>query len=296
MPSPNTPDELVESHVRNANQSIVEIVGADIPHVVTAVSGYNMHALKSTKFNVGRCFFAGDSAHQLLPAGGMGLNSVVGDAFNLAWKLNAVFKGYGGLHLLDSYAAERKPNTDSVRRFALSFGDTVGGFGQTLLGVLLSNLLTRFVVGRLLRKPILAQFTSGQKMVFGYHYLHSTVIDYDFDIQKLLHVNTNITNAYVPMTLPGLREPHLPLLGCSSILDLFGKQFVFLAIGGQETDCPELRRELESRGVPVAMYAYPKLPELVAQYGRKYFVVCPDGIIAWRSDIQPSKEEAVSLV
>ena len=293
--SPNTPDELVQSHVRNASRCVVEIVGADIPHVVTAVSGYNMHALMSTKFNVGRCFFAGDSAHQWVPAGGMGLNSGVGDAFNLAWKLNAVLKGYGGPHLLDSYAAERKPKTDSVRRFALSFGDTAGGFGQTLLGVLLSNLLTRFVVGRLLRKPMLAQFTCGQKMVFGYHYLHSNVIDYDFDVQELLHVNTNITNAYVPMTLPGLRAPHLPLPGCSSILDLFGKQFVFLAIGGQETDCPELRRELESRGVPVAIYAYPKLPELVALYDRKYFVVRPDGIISWRSDIQPSKEEAVRV-
>ena len=46
--------------------------------MVAAVAGYNM---MSTKFNVGRCFFAGDSVHQRLPAGGMGLNSGVGDAF-----------------------------------------------------------------------------------------------------------------------------------------------------------------------------------------------------------------------
>ena len=292
---PNTSDELVESHVRNASQCIVEIVGADIPHVVTAVSGYNMHALMSTKFNVGRCFFAGDSAHQWLPTGGMGLNSGVGDAFNLAWKLNAVLKGYGGLHLLDSYAAERKPKNDTTRRFVLSVKYAMGGFRQTLVGLLLSNFLTRFFVGRILQKPMFAQFTSALHLVFGYHYLHSNVIDYDFDVQELLHVNTSTTNAYVPMTLPGLRAPHLPLPGCSSILDLFGKQFVFLAIGGQESDCPELRRELELRGVPVTIYAYPKLPELVALYDRKYFVVRPDGIISWRSDIQPSKEEAVRV-
>ena len=292
---PSTSDELLESYVHNASQCVVEIVGADIPHVVVAVSGYNMHGLMSTKFNVGRCFFAGDSAHQWLPAGGLGLNSGVGDAFNIAWKLNAVLKGYGGPYLLDSYAAERKPKTDSVRRFALSFGGTVGGFGQKIFGVLLSNSITCFFLGRVLRKPMMAQYASGQKMVFGYHYLYSNIIDYDFDVQELLHVNTSTTNAYVPMTLPGLRAPHLPIPGCSSILDLFGKQFVFLAIGGQETDCPELRSELESRGVPVAMYAYPKFPELVTLYNRKYFVVRPDGIIAWRSDIQPSKKEATRV-
>ena len=47
--------------------------------------------------------------------------------------------------------------------------------------------------------------------------------------------------------------------------------------------------------MPLATYAYPKLPELVALYNRKYFLIRPDGIIVWCSDTQPNKVEALKI-
>jgi FAD-dependent monooxygenase len=56
-----------------------------------------------------RIFLSGAAAHQNIPTGGYGMNTAVGDSFDLGWKLAAALKGYGGRHLLDSYEAERKP-------------------------------------------------------------------------------------------------------------------------------------------------------------------------------------------
>ena len=54
-------------------------------------------------------FLVGDAAHRYPPTGGLGLNSGVGDAHNLVWKLASVARGDGDDALLDSYEAERRP-------------------------------------------------------------------------------------------------------------------------------------------------------------------------------------------
>jgi hypothetical protein len=60
-------------------------------------------------YRKGRVFLAGDAAHVNFPAGGVGLNVGMQDAFNLAWKLAAALNGWGPADLLDSYHAERRP-------------------------------------------------------------------------------------------------------------------------------------------------------------------------------------------
>ncbi|WP_372348790.1 FAD-dependent monooxygenase [Streptomyces sp. KL116D] len=57
----------------------------------------------------GRVFLAGDAAHLNPPFGGHGLNTGIGDAVDLGWKIAAVLQGWGGPALLDSYEAERRP-------------------------------------------------------------------------------------------------------------------------------------------------------------------------------------------
>jgi 2-polyprenyl-6-methoxyphenol hydroxylase-like FAD-dependent oxidoreductase len=74
-------------------------------------------------FQHGRVFLAGDAAHCFPPTGGLGLNTGVQDAHNLAWKLAAVLKGRAHADLLYTYESERRPiaraNLDhSVRNFA----------------------------------------------------------------------------------------------------------------------------------------------------------------------------------
>jgi len=70
-------------------------------------STYHVHHRVTQHFRKGRAFLAGDAAHIHSPAGGQGMNTGIGDAINLAWKLAAVVAGRAPNGLLDSYEAER---------------------------------------------------------------------------------------------------------------------------------------------------------------------------------------------
>jgi 2-polyprenyl-6-methoxyphenol hydroxylase-like FAD-dependent oxidoreductase len=70
-------------------------------------STYHVHRRVTAHFQKGRAFLLGDAAHIHSPAGGQGMNTGIGDAINLAWKLAAVLAGRAPDKLLDSYEAER---------------------------------------------------------------------------------------------------------------------------------------------------------------------------------------------
>jgi 2-polyprenyl-6-methoxyphenol hydroxylase-like FAD-dependent oxidoreductase len=70
-------------------------------------STYHVHHRVTQHFRKGRAFLAGDAAHIHSPVGGQGMNTGIGDAINLAWKLAAVVAGRAPEALLDSYEAER---------------------------------------------------------------------------------------------------------------------------------------------------------------------------------------------
>jgi len=89
---------------------IEKAVGQPLPvTVVENVSPWAMSAQVAKQYRKGRIFLAGDAAHRIPPAGGLGLNSGVGDVQNLTWKLAAVLKGEASDPLLDSYETERQP-------------------------------------------------------------------------------------------------------------------------------------------------------------------------------------------
>ncbi|HLZ79158.1 MAG TPA: FAD-dependent oxidoreductase, partial [Sphingomonas sp.] len=70
-------------------------------------STYHVHHRVADRFRQGRAFLLGDAAHIHSPAGGQGMNTGIGDAINLAWKLAAVLGGRASDTLLDSYQIER---------------------------------------------------------------------------------------------------------------------------------------------------------------------------------------------
>jgi 2-polyprenyl-6-methoxyphenol hydroxylase-like FAD-dependent oxidoreductase len=70
-------------------------------------STYHVHHRVTQHFRKGRAFLLGDAAHIHSPAGGQGMNTGIGDAINLAWKLAAVLAGRAPDDLLDTYEAER---------------------------------------------------------------------------------------------------------------------------------------------------------------------------------------------
>jgi 2-polyprenyl-6-methoxyphenol hydroxylase-like FAD-dependent oxidoreductase len=92
-------------------------------------STYHVHHRVTQHFRKSRAFLAGDAAHIHSPAGGQGMNTGIGDAINLAWKLAEVVAGRASESLLDSYEAERigfarqlVASTDRAFTFATSQG------------------------------------------------------------------------------------------------------------------------------------------------------------------------------
>jgi len=70
-------------------------------------STYHVHHRVATRFRVGRVYLLGDAAHVHSPVGGQGMNTGIGDAVNLAWKLAAVLNHDARDNLLDTYELER---------------------------------------------------------------------------------------------------------------------------------------------------------------------------------------------
>ncbi len=97
-PETLTFDDVSDQAIRN-----LKIV---VSHV-NWFSTYRVHHRVADHFRRGRAFLLGDAAHVHSPAGGQGMNTGIGDAVNLSWKLAAVLKGRAAAPLLDSYESER---------------------------------------------------------------------------------------------------------------------------------------------------------------------------------------------
>jgi len=83
---------------------------------------YRFHAVVAPELRSGNVFLAGDSAHQMPPFLGQGLNSGMRDAMNLAWRMGFVKRGVATDTLLDSYTTERVPHVRSVVGHAADVG------------------------------------------------------------------------------------------------------------------------------------------------------------------------------
>ena len=106
-PSVSNPDDFSFDEIR---AHIEDNVG--LPVKITGHSwhaGYRVHHRIVDSFRQGNVFLVGDAAHIHSPAGGQGMNTGLGDAVNLGWKLAAVVNGWAGSGILDSYNEERRP-------------------------------------------------------------------------------------------------------------------------------------------------------------------------------------------
>jgi len=76
------------------------------------------------RYRFGRVLLAGDAAHRHTPTTGLGLNSAIQDAHNIAWKLALVLQGKASDALLDSYESERRPAAQRNGRSNLVLSST----------------------------------------------------------------------------------------------------------------------------------------------------------------------------
>ena len=90
----------------DANARTLDLVKLRV-NKVNWFSTYRVHHRVASRFRDRRAFLLGDAAHVHSPVGGQGMNTGIGDAVNLAWKLADVLQGRGPATLLDSYEPER---------------------------------------------------------------------------------------------------------------------------------------------------------------------------------------------
>jgi 2,4-dichlorophenol 6-monooxygenase len=101
MPEP-TPDDLLER--------IRSLLGhPTLPIRMLNTSRWTINDVVAERYSVGRVFCMGDAVHRHPPTNGLGSNTCIQDAFNLAWKLALEIKGKAHPRLLESYNAERQP-------------------------------------------------------------------------------------------------------------------------------------------------------------------------------------------
>ncbi|MGW4523982.1 FAD-dependent oxidoreductase [Amycolatopsis sp. NPDC004378] len=99
--------EVTREHLQEV---LRRVSGTDVTLTeVHLASSYTDRAMQATTYRRGRVLLAGDAAHIVSPLGGQGLNTGIGDAANLGWKLAATLRGRAPDGLLDTYTRERHP-------------------------------------------------------------------------------------------------------------------------------------------------------------------------------------------
>jgi 2-polyprenyl-6-methoxyphenol hydroxylase-like FAD-dependent oxidoreductase len=138
--------------------SAEERTGVRVAHV-NWFSTYRVHHRVAAHFRRGRAFIAGDAGHIHSPAGGQGMNTGIGDAINLAWKLAAVLGGRASDAILDTYETERiafarvlVESTDRAFRALVDRGRV-------------SRLLRTWVMPRVV--PALTSFAPARRTIFN---------------------------------------------------------------------------------------------------------------------------------
>ncbi len=263
-------------------------VGRPIEVEWKGVSVWTRRSVVADRYAHGRVFLAGDAVHQLSPTGALGMNTGIGDAVDLGWKLAATLSGWAGPELLASYDAERRPiglrNVGMAAEFYLAHGEFSGGIaaieddsdvGRQLRQRLGESLMRD--VGRMFR-------TAGLQL--GYRYENSPICIADGTPPP-----PDDPERFIPSARPGSRAPHAPLADGRSTLDLFGRGFMLLRFGDVPTAA--LERAAQTRGVPLTVTDL-DAPEAAALYECRLVLVRPDGHVAWRGDAVPT--EAAKLI
>jgi 2-polyprenyl-6-methoxyphenol hydroxylase-like FAD-dependent oxidoreductase len=263
--------------------AIRRAVGCDLEFEILSVLPWVRRELVAETYRHGSGFIAGDAAHAMSPTGGFGMNTGIGDAVDLSWKLAATLEGWGGDGLLDSYTRERQPvgarnvaeASGNLRRM-LSVGAHPAIADDTPEGA-----ETRKKVGREFTEMMRREwFTLGIHL--GYRYEGSPICWPDGSAAP-----PDEARMYVPTARPGHRAPHAWLADGRSTLDLFGRGFALLGFDATATDAAPLIDAAKTRGMPLDFVPLTE-PHIAALYQRKFALVRPDGHVAWRDDRTPA--------
>lgn len=271
----------------DAEATLARAVGGDFPHEIINVVPWTRRSWVAPRYGTGPVFLCGDAARQNSPTGGFGMNTGLGDAVDLGWKLAALIEGWGGKVLAASYEAER-------RQVALrNVGEATGNYERYQVpdcaeidDVGLDGEALRAEIGRGVSHAAQRQFfTDG--IALGYRYDPSPIVVPDGTEPPPDEVST-----YAPTARPGSRAPHAWIAEGNSMLDLFGHGFTLLRLGPDAPGTEALQAAAAACNMPLQVEDIDD-PHIAALYERALVLVRPDGHVAWRADQLPDDAAAI---
>jgi 2,4-dichlorophenol 6-monooxygenase len=244
------PPEVSDEFAMNVCHQLIG--DSTVPIEVTGTSTWTVNNMYATQMQKDRVFIMGDAAHRHPPSNGLGSNTSIQDAFNLAWKMALVLKGKAAPKLLESYSDERAP---VAKQIVTRANQSIGEFGPIFqaLGMdggvdhakIQRNMDARCDTGEKAeaQRDALRKAIAYKKYEFDCHgvemnqrYQSAAVID---DGTKAPGDGTDMELHYVPTTHPGARIPHVWVFDHAgqqhSTLDLTGQGAftVLTGIGGE---------------------------------------------------------------
>tara|TARA_R110000868_G_scaffold56546_4_gene174987 strand:+ start:17414 stop:19012 length:1599 start_codon:yes stop_codon:yes gene_type:complete len=127
-----TPVFGIDDEVAGLPARLAKALGADVEAEIISIRKWTAHAQVAEYYGSGHVLLLGDAAHRFPPTGGLGLNTGIMEAHNLAWKLALVVKGIAGDGLLDTYEAECKPAAEANTADSLRNQQHLGMIGAVL--------------------------------------------------------------------------------------------------------------------------------------------------------------------
>ncbi|MFD9698072.1 FAD-dependent monooxygenase [Lentzea sp. NPDC059081] len=257
---------------------IRDAIAVGVPVELLSDSAWELTHRVADRYRAGRVFLAGDAAHTLSPSGGFGMNTGIGDAADLGWKLAAVLDGWAGPGLLDTYDEERRP----VALASLESAHT--NLRRTVDRELPPALGEDSPAGEQARAAMAARLMAGgaqrefdaPEVHFGFHYRSPIVVS---------DGSADVTPDWRPGSDPGSRAAHVWLRPGVSTLDLFGRGFTLLHFGDDDR-LDAFVDAFGRRGVPLSPV---RCGEDVAKvYTAPFVLVRPDGHVAWRGEELPA--------
>jgi 2-polyprenyl-6-methoxyphenol hydroxylase-like FAD-dependent oxidoreductase len=266
-----------------------------IPFEMLSVNEWTQHLLCAERYGEGRVFVAGDAAHLVIPTGGLGMNTGVGDAIDLSWKLAATLAGWGGPQLLASYERERR--AIGLRNVKASGAAMSGRLSWRAAWH--PDIRKNTPEGAAIRAEIASRFDVEQRKVTeilgieaGYRYVDSPLI------WPEAGAGPDPDNvAYVPTTWPGARMPHVWLNDGTALHDRLGPGYTLLRLGGSQADVSGLKDAWRKAGAPLDVLDFQdaKLREIA---GFDLLLLRPDLHVVWRGnrlEYDPGSIAAVAI-
>ena len=272
---------------------IREALGLELDVEFLYVGAWTPHLVVADKYSSGRVFMAGDATHQYIPTGGFGMNTGIAEADNLAWKLAAVLRGWGGSQLLDSYHNERQPV--GVRNCKAA---AYAAEGSASWRALYSDLvLERTTEGLQARKRLAQAIDNYQRrsheqkgIELGYRYVGSPIC---FDeAGPLPDPDSPI---YQPTATPGARLPHAWLEPGVSVHDRIGFGMTLLALDAEPNDVLAFQNAARDLRIPLDVVVLKERPDLRSLYRARLLLLRPDLHVVWRGDLADAPAKILSV-